>query len=63
MVNKRGGPTNNLNINKRGGGGRWAANKMEGGLKSALGQKWQPVITTYGCPKQLLIIEKHQHNF
>ena len=23
-----------------------------GGLKNVLGQKWQPVIANYGCPKQ-----------
>ena len=22
-----------------------------GGLKNVLGQKWQPVITNYGCPQ------------
>ena len=42
-----GGPTDNLNINKREG-----AIKRGGGLKNVLGQKWQPVITNYGCPKQ-----------
>ena len=41
-----GGPTDNLNINKRGG-----PNKRVG-LKNVLSQKWQPVITNYGCPKQ-----------
>ena len=46
-LNKRGGPTDNLNINTRGGG------QIKGGdLKNVLGQKWQPVITNYGCPKQ-----------
>ena len=39
-----GGPTDNLNINKREG-----AIKRGGGLKNVLGQKWQPVITNYGC--------------
>ena len=34
-----------------------------GGLKNVLGQKWQPVITNHGCPKQLLKVEKHQYNF
>ena len=38
--------------NKRGGGG--------GSLKNVLGQKWQK---TFGCPKQLLIAEKHQYYF
>ena len=41
-----GGPTDNLNINKRGG-----PNKKGGwgwGLKIALGQKWQPFTTNYG---------------
>ena len=38
-------------------------NKREGGLKNCIGQKWQPDITNYGCPKQLLIVEKHQYNF
>ena len=38
-------------------------NKRGGGLKNVLGQKWQPVITNYGCPKQLLIVEKHQDDF
>ena len=32
-------------------------------MKNVLGQNWQPVITNYGCPKQLLIVEKHQYNF
>ena len=63
-LNKRRSPTDNLNINKRGvqikvcvggGGGE--------GLKNVLGQKWQPCITNEGCPKQLLIVEKHQYNF
>ena len=58
-LNKRGGgPTDDLNINKRG-----SPNKRGGGLKNALGQKWQPVMTNYGCPKQLLIVEKRQYNF
>ena len=26
--------------------------KGGGGLKNVVGQKWQPVITNYGCPKQ-----------
>ena len=56
---KGGEATDNLNTNKRGvqinGGG--------GGLKNVIGQKWQPVITNYGCPKQLLTVEKHQYNF
>ena len=38
-------------------------NKREGDLKNSIGQKWQPDITNYGCPKQLLIVEKHQYNF
>ena len=40
--------------NKRGGGR---------GLKNVVGQKWQPVITNYLCPIQLLIVEKHQYIF
>ena len=40
------GSTDNLNINKRG------VQIKRGGLKNVLGQKWQPVITNYGCPKQ-----------
>ena len=32
-------------------------------MKNVLGQNWQPVITNYGCPKQLPIVEKHQYNF
>ena len=32
-------------------------------LKNVLVQKWQPVITNYECPKQLLIVEKHQYTF
>ena len=36
---------------------------MKGSLKNVLGQKWQPVITNYGCLKQLLIVEKHQYDF
>ena len=53
-----GGLTDNLNINER-----RVQIKGGGGLKNVLGEKWQPVITNYGCPKQLLIVEKHQHNF
>ena len=36
-----------------------------GSLENVLVQKCQtePVITNYGCPKQLLIVEKHQYNF
>ena len=45
-LNNTGGPTDNLNINKRGG-----PNKR-GGLKNVLGQKGQHVISNYGCPKQ-----------
>ena len=37
-------------------------NKRES-LKNVIDQKWQPVITNYMCPKQLLIVEKHQYNF
>ena len=33
------------------------------GSENVLGQKWQLVITNYGFPKQLLIVEKHQYNF
>ena len=35
-----------------------------GSLENVLVQKCQtePVITNYGCPKQLLIVEKHQDN-
>ena len=47
----KGGPTENLNINKRGG-----PNKKGGSLKNVLGQKWQPVITNYGCPKQNIFV-------
>ena len=53
--------------NNRNGGSREVPNKMVvgggGGLKNVLGQKWLPVITNYGCPKQLLKVEKHQYNF
>ena len=52
----------NLNINTR----REDQIKKKGGggdLKNVLGQKWQPVITNYECPKQLLTVEKHQYNF
>ena len=45
-LNTREGPTDNLNINKRG------VQIKGGGLKNVLGQKWQPGITNYGCPKQ-----------
>ena len=45
-LNKKEGPTDNLDMNKRG----------EGGLKNVLAQKWQPVITNYGCPKQFISI-------
>ena len=36
-----------------------------GSLENVLVQKCQTelVITNYGCPKQLLIVEKHQDNF
>ena len=51
------GPTDNLNINKRDG-----PNKR-GSLKNVFRQKWQHVISNYGCPRQLLIVEKHQYNF
>ena len=34
-----------------------------GDLKNVLGQKWQPVITNYGWPRQSLNVEKPQHNF
>ena len=35
-----------------------------GSLENVLVQKCQtePIITNYGCPKQLLIVEKHQDN-
>ena len=56
-VRSRSRPTENLNINKQG------VQIKGGGLKNALDQNWQPVITNYGCPKQLLIVEKHQYNF
>ena len=63
-LNKREGrgPTDNLNINKRGG---IQIKKRGGGegLKNVLGQKWQPVIPNYECPKRLLVVEKHQYNF
>ena len=39
-------PTDNLNINK------WGVQIKKRGLKNVLGQKWQPVITNYGLPKQ-----------
>ena len=51
VPNNRGGPTDNLNINKRGvqikrvGGGQ---GEVGGCLKIVLGQKWQPVTTNYG---------------
>ena len=45
-VGGSGWATDNLNINKRGG-----SNKRRD-LKNVLGQKWQTVITNYGCPKQ-----------
>ena len=56
-LNKRGGsPTDNLNINKRG------IQIKSGGLKNVIGQKRQPVITNYGCPKQPVAVKKHQYN-
>ena len=58
-LNKRRGPTDKLNINKLGGD----PNKRGRDLNNVLGQKWQPVITNFRCRKQLLIVEKHQHNF
>ena len=54
---KGGDPTDNLNINKRG------VQIKRGGLRIVIRQKWQPVITNYGCPKRLLIVEKHKYNF
>ena len=39
-LNKKGSPTNNLNINKRRGPNK----ALGGGLENVLGQKWQPVI-------------------
>ena len=36
----------------RGGGGGPNIKGGSGGLKNVLGQKWQLVITSYGCPKQ-----------
>ena len=58
-LNKRGAPTDILNINK------WGVHiKGRGGsLKNVLGQKLQPFITNYECPIHLLIVEKHQYNF
>ena len=51
------GLTGNLNTNKRGV-------QIKGqGLKNVLVQNWQPVITNYECPKQVLIVEKHQYDF
>ena len=57
---KKGGSeaTDNLNINKPG-----VQIKAGRGCENVVGQKWQPVITNYGCPKQLLTVEKHQYNF
>ena len=52
--------------NNRNGGSGEVPNKMVvggGRLKNVLGQKWLPVITNYGCHKQLLKVEKHQYNF
>ena len=36
----------------RGGRGSKYKGGGSGGLKNVLGQKWQLVITSYGCPKQ-----------
>ena len=41
-----GGPTDNLNIKKR------EIQIKKGGGGSEKCQKWQPIITNYGCPKQ-----------
>ena len=44
-LNKKGVPTDNLNINKRGKG---VQIKGRGGLKIVFVQKWQPFSTNYG---------------
>ena len=44
-LNKKGVPTDNLNINKR---GRGVQIKGRGGLKIVFVQKWQPFTTNYG---------------
>ena len=57
-LNKRGGPTDILNINK------WGVHIKggDGSLKNVLGQKLQSFITNE-CPIHLLIVEKDQYNF
>ena len=52
-LNKRGGPTDILNINK------WGVHIKggDGSLKNVLGQKLQSFITNE-CPIHLLIVEK-----
>ena len=46
-LNKRGGSTDNLNINTWGGG-----QIKGGGLKNVLGQKWQPLSLIMGVPNK-----------
>ena len=60
-LNKKGSPTNNLNINKRRG-----PNKARGGCsRSKVATCYLIIspITNYGCPTELLIVGKHQYNF
>ena len=47
----------------KGGGGGGAVGGL-GSEKCSLSKvATRPVIINYGCPKQLLIVEKHQYNF
>ena len=64
-LNKKGSPTNNLNINKRRG-----PNKARGGRSGKCSRSKVATcyliispITNYGCPTELLIVGKHQYNF
>ena len=68
VPNNTGGPTNNLNINKRrvqirlgGGGGLWSGKCFRS--KVATCYLIISPITNYGCPTELLIVGKHQYNF
>ena len=55
-LNKRGRLSDSLNINKgAGGGGEAERVQIKGGLKNALSDKWQPIITNYGCLKENIL--------
>ena len=56
LIKGEGGPTDNLKINKRGGGG---PNKKGRESAKCSRSSGNPLSR----PKQLLIVQKHQHNF